>query len=201
MKPTRFLLSIIAFILVTTTVYGQTPTPFNYLNVKSPIVFNNASYSLSWSSHPADNFYKQEYLTKGDNSERFKTMLFTDVLTGDLTIEELVKKKVLELKKAKESNPIINYQLLEKDGQPVLDFLLSASSADGKTITVVERSIYRYKNITTKSGQKAVLLFGISTRAYGDDILGFMTNLKTTKMDLLSKFGQTKFPEITLPGK
>ncbi|MBB6502861.1 hypothetical protein [Pedobacter cryoconitis] len=201
MKSTRFLPSIIAFILVATTAYGQTPAPVNYLNVKSPIVFNSASYSLSWSSHPAANFYKQEYLTKGDNSDRYKSMLLTDLIIGEVTIQDLVRKKVLELKKAKETNPIINYQLLEKDGEPMLDFMLSASSADGKTVTIIERNIYRYQTITGKNGQKAVLLFGISTRAYGDDIINFMTNLKTKRMDLLNKFGQYKFPGITLPGK
>jgi hypothetical protein len=38
-----------------------------------------------------------------------------DVITGDTKMEDIVSKKVLNLKKLKESNPVINYQLFEKN--------------------------------------------------------------------------------------
>ncbi|MGY0036081.1 hypothetical protein [Pedobacter sp. NJ-S-72] len=114
-------------------------------------------------------------------------------------MEDIVGKKVLELKKLKENNPIVNYQLLDKDGETMLDFLLTANSPDGKTITIIERNVYRYKKIKDKSGHKGVLLFGVSTRAYDQDVSNFLTDLKTKKIDLMNKVGMYSIPEITLP--
>ena len=88
---------------------------------------------------------------------------------------------------------------MDKDGETMLDFLLTANSPDGKKIAIIERNVYRYKKIKDKSGHKGVLLFGVSTRAYNKDASNFLTDLETKKMDLMNKVGMYCILEITLP--
>ena len=52
--------------------------------------------------------------------------------------------------------------------------------------------------VTTKNGQKAVLLFGVSDRAYGNDIDNFFSNLKEHRYDLINAVGAFDIPEITI---
>ena len=61
-KQTVFIL-FIAFIMSTFT-NAQTHKPADYLRVPGPIVFDKQTFSLSWSSHPENNYYKQEYIVK-----------------------------------------------------------------------------------------------------------------------------------------
>ena len=67
----------------------------------------------------------------------------------------------------KATNPLVNYEMFQKNGEYLLDFLLSANAADGKTVDIVERNVYRYKTFTDKSGKKGILLFAVSVRSYG----------------------------------
>ncbi|QNK64285.1 hypothetical protein H7F33_07310 [Pedobacter sp. PAMC26386] len=202
MKLSSFFSLLLAPILLVTVAYGQPSKPVkDYINVKGPIRFDNISYSLSWSSHPSAQLYKQEYIVKGGQSDKYKTMILMDVITGNTRIEDVVSGKVLELKNIKAGNPMVNYELLEKNGETMIDFLLSANSPDGKTINIVEHNVYRYKKVTNKSGQKAVLLFGVSKRGYGNDITSFLTNLKSTKSELLNKVGRYNIPEIIWPAQ
>lgn len=198
------IISIIAITcasFTSTVVNGQNHnTMIEYLHVPGPIVFNNSSYNLSWSSHPSDNFYKQEYIQKGDNADKFKTMILLDVATGNLPIKDIVAMKIEELKKLKLSNPIVQYETFDnpKTGEYMIDFLLSANSADGKTTDVVERNVYRYKTVTGKSGKRAVVLFAVSTRSYGNDIDQFLISLRSTKKDLVNAVAKFEIPAISL---
>jgi hypothetical protein len=169
------------------------------LKIPGPIQFDNKTYQLNWSSHPAANFYKQEYLVKGDVAHKYKTMLLIDVVTGDQEIRNVISTKIAGLKKMKETNPVINYDMIENKatGEYILDFLLTANNADGG-IAIAERNVYRYKSFTGKSGQKGVMLVGISTRSYDKAITAFLTGLKTTRKDLITKLAQFKMPEIAL---
>jgi hypothetical protein len=96
------------------------------------------------------------------------------------------------------SNPVVNYEVFEKDGEVMLDFILSANTPDGKYLSVVERNVYRYKALKEKNGQKCVLLFGVSERAYGDDIDIFLPKLKENRFDLINLVGEFQLPEITI---
>ncbi|MFZ1799712.1 MAG: hypothetical protein WAU24_07590 [Chitinophagaceae bacterium] len=186
-------------LLLTTASYGQaTKTVIDYLRVAGPISFEKDSYNLAWTSHPADNYYKQEYLAKGDTLEKFKRLILIDVLVGKTKIKDLVATKIAELNKIKASNPIVQYQTFEKGDEIMLDFLLSENTPDGKLVSTIERNVYRYKNITGKNGQKAVLLFGVSNRAYGNDIDDFLLNLKDNRHDLLNAVGAFDLPEIVI---
>jgi hypothetical protein len=190
---------VFATLFCSTVGYGQTTkTYLDYLTVPGPIVFESKSYNLVWSSHPSANFYKQEYLAKGDTITKFKTMVMLDVMTTNMKVKDIVATKVSELKKMKETNPVINYEMFEKNGEYILDFLLSANTPDGKLISTIERNVYRYKVFTDKSGQKGVVLFGVSMRSYGNDVDKFLVNLKSTRSKLITEVAQFNIPQITL---
>lgn len=170
-----------------------------YMSVPGPLQFNNSSYHLSWSAHPSADFFKQEYLTKGVNPDAYKFMLLLDAVTGNKDIKTVVAAKVAELKKMKETNPVVQYEVIENanTGEYMLDFLLSANAPDG-SIAIIERNVYRYSSFTSKNGIKTVLLFGISNRAYGKDAATFLSALKMNRKELVNKVAQQKLPLVQL---
>ncbi len=185
-------------LLFSTCTSGQTSKLTDYLGVAGPISFNNVSYNLAWTSHPAYNYYKQEYLSKGDTIEKYKTLIMLEIITGKVKLKDIVAAKVSELKKMKVLNPVINYETFEKDGEVMLDFIISENTPDGKLVSTVERNIYRYKSVVDKSGQKGVLLFGISERHYGNDIDDFFATFKSKRFDLINLVGAFDIPEISI---
>ena len=191
-------LILLATILFTANSFAQKAK--EYLDVPGPIVFEKTSYQLDWSSHPTNNFYKQEYLVKGDITGKYKTMLLIDVLVTGKSIQEVAGEKIAELKKLKETNPVVNYEIFDNpnSGEYMLDFVLSANTPDGKYISIVERNVYRYKTFTDKSGKKGIILFGVSTRAYGHDINIFFTALKANRKALIDQVAKYAIPEIAI---
>lgn len=180
---------------------GQNTKPVtDYLKVAGPIVFDKQSFHLAWTSHPAENFYKQEYIPKNDVIARFKTMILIDLITGNQNIKDVVGAKIAELKKMQQRNPVIKYEVFEnpKNGEYMLDFLLSQNSPDGKSMAIVERNVYRYKVHTDKAGKKGILLFGISTRSYGNDIDQFLVALKSNRNKLITSVSQFNIPEVSI---
>lgn len=167
----------------------------NYLKTEKSIKFDNQNYDLVWSSHPNEVYYKQEYLTKEQTLEKFKSMITIDFLQGEFKVKDLVNQKIQELKNAKKSNPIVNFNVLEKDGETIIDFLMSVSSKDGKELLVIERNIYRYTPIETDNN-KGLLLFAVSKRAYENEIGEFFENLKKDKNSLITKVGNFEIPKI-----
>ena len=193
------LILIIPGLFLTILSYGQThKTITEYLGVAGPISFDKFSYNLTWTSHPTDNYYKQEYLVKGDTIEKFKKLILLETITGKTKLKDVVATKVTELKKMKAANPVVNYESFEKDGEVMVDFLLSENTPDGKYLSIVERNVYRYKSVIEKNGQKCVLLFGVSERAYGDDIDKFLINLKEHRYDLINSVGAFVIPDISI---
>ena len=187
--------------LITTTflllisIVGYSQTIENYLQTENTIKFDDKNYDLVWSSHPNENYYKQEYLTIGQNLEKFKSMILIDFIKGDFSVKDAVNAKVQELENAKKSNPIVNYNVLEKDGETIIDFLMSASSKDGKKLLVVERNVYRYSKIDNKE-TKGILVFAVSERAYEGEINDLFTKLKEDKYSLIIKVGNLEIPNI-----
>jgi len=185
-------------LLITGFSFGQTTKPTEYLGVPGPISFDKVSYNLAWTSHPADNYYKQEYLAKGDTIEKFKKLIMLEIITGKTKLKDIVTAKVAELKKMKISNPVINYETFEKDGEMMLDFMISENTPDGKLVSILERNVCRYKSVVDKSGQKGVLLFGVSDRHYGNDIDDFFTTFKAKRFDLINLVGAFDIPEVSI---
>ena len=73
--------------------FGQTTKPTEYLVVAVPISFNKVSYHLAWTSHPANNYYKQDYFTKGEIIEKFKRLIMLEFITGKTKLKDNVARK------------------------------------------------------------------------------------------------------------
>ena len=167
----------------------------NYLETPSVIKFDNQDYNLVWSTHPNQTYYKQEYLPKGQNLEKFKNMVTIDFLKGDLKVSDFVNQKIAELQNAKKYNPIVNYNVLEKGDEIILDFLMTVNSKDGKKVMVAERNIYRYIKLQNEK-TKGLLLFSMSERAYDNEIETFFNSLKKDKNSLINNVANLKIPEV-----
>lgn len=172
--------------------------PVDRLNVPGPVSINGKTHLLNWTSNPTAGFYKQEYIPAGDNADKFTSMVLLDVSLGNFQLKDMVGAKIAELKKMKETNPLVNYEIFQKNGEYLLDFLLSANSADGKKVEIVERNVYRYKTFTDKSGKKGIVLFGVSVRSYGNDIDAFLQALKLTKATLRNEVAKYSIPAVVI---
>lgn len=200
-KKTYFIFLSIA-ILMMAKGFAQTKKAMDYISVQGPVSFNGKMFQLDWSAHPAPDFYKQEYLPAGEATGKYKTMLLIDVLTGDKKVKDIAVQKITELKQMQLQNPMVNYNTFENagTGEYMIDFLLTANDAAGN-INIIERNVYRYKQFTTASGQKGVLLFGISTRAYAKEVDVFFKALKNNKNDLVNKVARFILPSINFKSK
>ena len=195
-----FLLSVISFCFLNMTLSQTNKSVTDFLGVPGPLLFNTKSYILNWSAHPNANYYKQEYLVKSDRTDKYNTMLLLDVITGKQDLKDIVNNKIAEIKKMKETNPIINYEIIHnpKTDEYILDFLLTANAADG-SISILERNVYRYKSFIDKAGNKSAMLFGVSVRAYGASAANqFLISLKSNRKDLINKVSQYKIASIKI---
>jgi hypothetical protein len=168
----------------------------DYLHLGDKYRFDNKDYKLVWSSHPASNFYKQEYILPNENVEKYTRMIMIDFLEGDLTPKDAISNFVNNLENSKKQNPIINYQMYEREDEYMLDFIISKNSQDGKEVLILERNVYRYFRINTPK-RKGILLFGVSDRAYTKKEMDNMFSvLKNKKLDLVNKIIQIEVPKI-----
>lgn len=190
----KFLVAL--FSLVTFSLHAQNKT-IDYLSIPGPIKMDNKTYNLVWSSHPNENYYKQEYLSSNEKIEKYNTLSLIEFVKGDFNLKDVVDQKVSELEKMKQSNPVVNYKTYENNGEYILDFLMSENSKDGKEILIAERNIYRYKLITVNES-KGVLLFAISERGYQENMDQFFSNLKNNSTHLIEVVGNYKLPAVQL---
>ena len=168
----------------------------DYLHLGSKYRFDNKDYELVWSSHPASNFYKQEYILPNENVEKYKRLILIDFIEGDLAPKDVLSSLVNSLENSKKQNPVINYKVYEKNNEYMIDFIMSENSQDGKEILILERNVYRYFRINTPK-RKGVLLFGVSDRAYTKKEMDNMFSvLKNKKFDLVNKIIQIEVPKI-----
>ena len=168
----------------------------DYLHLGDKYRFDNKDYKLVWSSHPTSNFYKQEYILPNENVEKYTRMIMIDFLEGDLTPKDAISNFVNNLENSKKQNPIINYQMYEREDEYMLDFIISKNSQDGKEVLILERNVYRYFRINTPK-RKGILLFGVSDRAYTKKEMDNMFSvLKNKKLDLVNKIIQIEVPKI-----
>ena len=168
----------------------------DYLHLGSKYRFDNKDYELVWSSHPASNFYKQEYILPNENVEKYKRLILIDFIEGDLDPKDVLSGLVNSLENSKKQNPVINYKVYEKNNEYMIDFTMSENSQDGKEVLILERNVYRYFRINTPK-RKGILLFGVSDRAYTKKEMDNMFSvLKNKKLDLVNKVIQIEVPKI-----
>ncbi|MPR37222.1 hypothetical protein [Salmonirosea aquatica] len=180
--------------------YAQTPKPaINYLGIQAPISVQKNTYRLSWSAHPDASLYKQEYLVAGDDFPKYKSMVGIDCMLTESTVDQAVAAKLRELDKLKRTNPIVNYEVIKNPatGEKIIDCLIGNNAANERD-TLVERDVFRFKAVKTKSGQRGILLFMISIRKYGSEISPFLTKLKVEKQLLVNEVAELSMPEIQL---
>ena len=168
----------------------------DYLHLGSKYRFDNKDYELVWSSHPASNFYKQEYILPNENVEKYKRLILRDFIEGDLDPKDVLSGLVNSLENSKKQNPVINYKVYEKNNEYMIDFTMSENSQDGKEVLILERNVYRYFRINTPK-RKGILLFGVSDRAYTKKEMDNMFSvLKNNKLELVNKVAKIEVPKI-----
>ena len=168
----------------------------DYLHLGDKYRFDNKDYELVWSSHPASNFYKQEYILPNENVEKYKRLILIDFIEGDLAPKDVLSGLVNSLENSKKQNPVINYKVYEKNNEYMIDFIMSENSQDGKEVLILERNVYRYFRINTPN-RKGILLFGVSDRAYTKKEMDNMFSvLKNNKLELVNKVAKIEVPKI-----
>lgn len=168
----------------------------DYLHLGSKYRFDNKDYELVWSSHPASNFYKQEYILPNENVEKYKRLILIDFIEGDLNPKDVLSGLANSLENSKKQNPVINYKVYEKNNDYMIDFIMSENSQDGKDVLILERNVYRYFRINTPK-RKGILLFGVSDRAYTKKEMDNMFSvLKNNKFELVNKVAKIEVPKI-----
>lgn len=169
------------YAIVSNAQVARSENAVDRLSLPGPIEFGGESYQLSWSSHPAPHYYKQEYLPPGQKSESFQRMLLIEAIVRGTDVSGAVAARVETFNKRKATDPTVNFAIVRnpKNGEVILDFILSAQNPKGGD--VVEWNAYRYAPFKGKGGEPGVLLFGISRRAYGGDATDFLRKLKTER--------------------
>ena len=187
--------SVLVLMIALTSVTKPGAQPVDRVGVKGPLIFNKTSFKLAWTSKPSDNYYVQEYLPGGENSEHFNQMLSIFLLVSDVTTKDAVQQKVRELDERKKIDPTCNYMVSQSpDGKEYLvDFVLGDDKTD-----IEEFNIYRYKQVDLSDNKKAILVYAYSKRAYGDGITSFLKNLKTDRAALLNTMVASDMPKVTV---
>jgi hypothetical protein len=193
-------------LLLTTIMYSAAANaqgnskPVERLGIAGPVKFDNKTYNFVWSSHPTNEYYKQEYIQKGENLNKFTSMFMVEVATGTIILKNAVDAKIAELKALQATNPFISYESMYDSVKKeyFLDFLITQNSSDGKSAVIAERNIYRYKVLPATAGKPGIMLFAISTRSYGAETKAFLAGLKTGRSVLADKMRNYILPAIII---
>ncbi|HMJ47485.1 MAG TPA: hypothetical protein VK498_09155, partial [Ferruginibacter sp.] len=113
-------------------------------------------------------------------------------------LQNIILSKIAELEEAKKNNPVVNYKMFNNSEKTeyIIDFL--ESQGPGSALHMVEWNAYRYKIFTTKSGNKGLILLGISLRAYDNKIKDFFGWLKDGRLKNINKLIEFNIPEVTI---
>ena len=167
--------------------------------VKGPLTFGDKSFFLA-STEVNGISYVQEYVPKGDNVESFHEMVSIFVYDTRLSLDEAIQGKLAELVERKNTDPVCNYMVNENPGgkEKMLDFLLSHGTTS--ELNVVEFNVYRFKEITI-NGQKGIMVYAYSRRAYKEEIRGFLATLKDAREGYLNRMIAAELPVVKLVKK
>jgi hypothetical protein len=190
------LTSIWLIININTLKLVQQGDVVDYYHIPSVLNFNDLNYTLSWSSHPSANYYKQEYLNKGEVLEHFDNLITIEFFITDIEVKNVVQSQISSLIERKKYDRICNYNVIKnrQTGEYILDFILSENESNHSDI--VEWNAYHYKPYTDKKGNKGVILFALSHRAYDNAINVFSKEIKGYRIIYINKLLSYKIPEI-----
>lgn len=180
----------IATALATTIVAA---TAQDSLQVPGPIHFQGQDYNLVWTSQPAPNYVKQEYVPDDQEVKNFRNLILVELVVGDVTPAQAAAYQIETINARKANDPIVNHHVIQNEntGEVLLDFLISDLRADPP---IVEWNAYRYAPYA--SGQGTVL-FGISRRGYGTDgTREFMTKLSSIRSEAIDALATAFMPSV-----
>ena len=188
----RIGLALLALGLMAAAAFAQAT---DRLGIPGPIDFEGEAYALAWSSQPSETYIKQEYLPAGQSAERYEQMILVETVTGGLAVMDAVRAQVNMLNQRKASDPLVNMDVIQNEaaGEALLDFIVSSKDKDGQYI--VEWNAYRYARYSDAGGNRGVMLFGVSRRAYGDDASkALLTQLKGLRPGRIRALTQVVLP-------
>lgn len=162
------------------------------IGVPGPIVFEDETFDLVWTSHPNEAFYKQEYLPAGQVVEAYGQMFMVDVLLNGATAEGAAGNMIAGLQQRQATDPVVNFDVIKNDatGEIILDFLLSDESSG---TLIVEWNAYRYVPL-----EGGLAMFGISRRGYDEGVEGFLTDLTGWRLGAIDALANLDLPEIII---
>ena len=184
---------LLGYALSVTTALAQVT---DYLGLPGPIELSGEQYELAWSSNPQDNYIKHEYIPAGQTVEAFEDMVILETLIGEIVPLQAAAAQVENLNQSRSNDPLLNMDLIENEatGEALLDFLISATTAEGENI--VEWNAYRYAPYTNAQGASGILLFAVSHRAYGDEnSRAFLESLGSLRTDQIQALASAPLPE------
>ena len=192
----KIILILTSFILLSFT--NVKDEPLDRIGIKGPLEFNKENYKLSWSAKPNENYYVQEYLPKGETTERYNQMLTIHLFISNLDTKEAIQKKLNELETRKKTDPICNYSVNESpDGKEfMVDFLMGESKGD--EMTVAEFNVYYYKKIALDNSKNGIIVYSYTKRSYGEEITKFLKNLGKDRTNFLNQMISTEIPTVKI---
>jgi hypothetical protein len=189
---------LIFFSLALLSFTKATTDPIDRIGVEGPLKFNGTSFALSWSEHPKDFYYIQEYLPQGENFDHYNQMVTLHVFDKDVTAEAAMQQKVKELEVRKKTDKVCNYEVHQNGDSTefMVDFLLSQS--DGDKLSIVEFNMYRYKKVYLGNGKMGILVYAYIKRSYGDAITEFMQKLGDEREKMMNSIIYAPLPPIVI---
>jgi len=191
--PTR-LAAILTAALWLAPVQAQTT---DHMGLPGPITLAGDSFALAWSSRPAGNYIKQEYLPAGETPDNYSRMVLVETVTGGVAVMDAVRAQTETLTQRKQTDPLVNMEVMQNEatGEALLDFIVSSRNGAGEY--VVEWNAYRYAPLAEGKGGPGVMLFGISHRASGNDAAkAFLQELPVLRPARIEALAATPLPEV-----
>lgn len=199
MTKLYFLSSIFIILFPLNSYCQKTDTIKNYLNFPTILKFEDKEYSLSASSHPSTNYYKQDYIAYGEKDSILKTKLYFEVSFSNTTIADIVNKKVETIKKQKNEMNIVNHNVYKKDGAYMIHFMILQLADDKNSAISATRYVNLFKSVKDKTtGKDGILMFGFSASSKGEDYDDPNIVINAMRLYLLKDIPAFKIPEIML---
>jgi hypothetical protein len=175
-----------------------TPGVIEYLGVNGPFKIGDYTFHLRWSSHPAENYYKQEYVPSIYDLEKYIQMVMVEVAIGKMKPKDAMEDKIKEIESRKATDKLATYTASTdpKTGDPILEFTLSENyPGDG---AIAEWNLYRYVPYTGPDGKKGLLLFAFSRRGYGVKADPFLGEVSRDSQKFKANFMVLPVPAIKI---
>lgn len=190
LKLTIYILPLLLFCSFS-TLFGQHNK--DILGIGSSIKFSSERYHLTRSHKPYNNYYIQEFIRPNENVNNFTKSVVVMAIIDTSSTDRLVGIKLAELKKMKEKNKTVYYQVLFNEGEGrIIEFSMS----DG---------IYHFWNIqrytvqTLKNGRQVGVMYTYIEKEKITDkwsIKDITENIKNKRISYITEVGEIEIPIV-----